>query len=280
MRHALVLIGVLILTLPCFAQVYESKDSQENWKRFLPEPLGRQAPPILELQRRPRRRLLQPPPNAPISQDQGSTIAFDEKLSEEIRRKYREKFGASEVEQMHSLPQTRGVYEPNMGFVHRVEEEGDEQMRFGNYVMRRLFEHHVDQSLKKDPRLRPIQETKERLSQTQVSFSRRSKLSTRYSISGSYLDLVWLNPWSKMTLTQETGSEPETILYIERDVTPRVVVQSYYRVVEDVTRVTGKYRWSRQVTLSLSGGTYTHEYEDGDRTSRASLVMAGFHWSY
>ncbi|MCE3009832.1 MAG: hypothetical protein LW875_04380 [Proteobacteria bacterium] len=129
-------------------------------------------------------------------------------LTSEFKLKYRETFGQVDAESISYQPANFGMLESFKGYNTAVEAENKKRKSFAEYMTKRLFEHHVDNYFKNDPTMRPVYETKEKLSNINVQVNQSFKFNFRYNLSNNTLDINTLNPWvdSKVTLEMNPRS--------------------------------------------------------------------------
>ena len=222
--------------------------------------------------------ILVPPPakdNKPPLKDQ----IFDTKLTKELRDRYEEKFGFSPVEQIHNLPDPTAFFADDFGGSRSIQEEADEEKKFGSFVMKRMTEYHADNYFKSNPTMRPVYELKERVSKIDVKVGKSFKLSAKYSLSGNYLDLKMENPYLDSKIVLEFGESglDDQVLVLGKRLTPSTYVETLYKNIDGIWRLTASQRIAKNLTGSLVGSTYTNGTGDSDRER---LVLAGVSWSY
>jgi hypothetical protein len=135
-----------------------------------------------------------------------SELIFNEKLSREFREKYREKFGQIDTSTIIYQPTKFSVLDENRGAVLKVETDNQERKQFGEFMVKRLIEWHVDNYFKTEPSMRPVYELKEKLSHVQVEVTKETRLNAQYSFSDNTLDLIVDGPLfqvSKITLLMD-----------------------------------------------------------------------------
>jgi len=208
---------------------------------------------------------------------------FDSKLSQEFRERYEEKFGRTEVQRVYNSPNKYTYYDDLYGFRGTPQEVDDEKRRFGEFMIRRLTEYHVDNYARNDPKVRPVWEAKEKLSNVQLQVA-QFRLDMAYSIAGNTLDLVVVNPWvsSKVTLLMDPGRfgpgpVDETIVSASRALTEATSVESHYYLNDGIASLILKRAHSANLATSLTASTFT---KAEGKSTRETLYLAGLSFGF
>jgi hypothetical protein len=206
-------------------------------------------------------------------------LIFNEKLSKEFSDRYDEKFGRTEGERAYQSPNQYTQYNDFFGFKGSARELSDERRRFGEYMIRRLAEFHIDHYAKNDPKVRPVWEAKERLSNIALEVD-RFRFDLQYSISGNTLDVKVINPW--LTLSQvrmEMNPEAfgpsqvrEAMVSLGRPLSDRIFLESHLRLEDGIVSLVGRRAMSQRLSTSLSASTFT---KDKGMSRRESVYLAG-----
>lgn len=208
-------------------------------------------------------------------------IIFDEELSKEFRLRYEMQFGRTEVEQNLNAPNQYQTYEYATGVRVTPEEDVEKKQAYGDYMIRRLAEHHVDQYAKSSPNLRPVYELKERVSNVNLEVRKGYKVKLHYSLSGNYVDVKVDNPYEVATqITLQMNEESfgptsvsETIVSVGYPVTKSISVGSYYTVNAGAFSLAGYKVLKDNLSTSITGSTHL---ADADKESK---IIIGFTWS-
>ncbi|MCC7404268.1 MAG: hypothetical protein IT288_07715 [Bdellovibrionales bacterium] len=213
-------------------------------------------------------------------------IIFDSQLSREFRDRYQLKFGQTEAEQNLSAPNQFYTYEHAQGVRVTPQEDVQRKRAYGEYMVRRLTEHHVDQYAQASPNLRPVYELKERVSNVNLEVRKGYKVRLHYSLSGNYIDVKMENPLdvaTKVTLQMDESSfgpssVNETILAIGYPLTQSVSVGTHYKINAKAFSLAGYKSLRPNLSTSLTGSTAAVDpsREDSPRDDR---VIIGFTWS-
>ncbi|MEO0335228.1 MAG: hypothetical protein AAF202_02470 [Pseudomonadota bacterium] len=95
-------------------------------------------------------------------------VIFDRTLTREFRYRYEQQFGRSEIERNVVNPSRFDEYFYRTSVGVSIEEDSQRKQIFGEYMIKRLTEHHIDQYAKSTPELRRVYELKDRLSKVKV----------------------------------------------------------------------------------------------------------------
>jgi hypothetical protein len=121
-------------------------------------------------------------------------LIFDRKLSKEFRYRYEQQFGRSSVEQNVTNPSRFDEYFYRTSVGVTLEEDSRRKSLFGEYMTKRLAEHHIDQYAKSTPELKRVYELKDRLSKVNVEVKKGYKVDMNYSLSGNFFQVRLKNP--------------------------------------------------------------------------------------
>jgi hypothetical protein len=214
---------------------------------------------------------------------------FNDTLSKEFRDQYQEKFGRTEAEQAYYSSNRFTFYEDSYGFKGGVRELTNERRKFGEYMVRRLAEWHVENYAKSDPAVHAVWEAKEKLSKMNVNVS-RLKFNLAYQIASNEFDIKLDSPWldSRLILQMNPshfgpGHIDETTLAIGRDLTRTVRIESHYAVFDGQASLIGRKQLSSSLSTSLVASTYTqnpgiarkYDFNVNGIAVRESLFLAG-----
>lgn len=202
---------------------------------------------------------------------------FNEKLSREFRERYEEKFGRTEIERVFQSPNRLSYYNDVYGMKGTPQEISDERRKFGEFMVRRLAEWHVENYAKNDPKVRPVWEAKEKISKIQVEVA-TFKVDAQYSIAGNTFDVKLKNPWaeSKVTLQMNPdgfgpGPINETLITVLKPVTKTYTVEGRWRVTDGVVSLIQYHpvgSWAGTLTTSAA-------IQDGGKSPRETIWLAG-----
>ena|GEM_PF-3478718 len=164
---------------------------------------------------------------------------FNPELTHEFQEKYNDKFGRTDAEHIFNSP-NRTSYYNDVWFQGTPEEYSEQRRQFGDYMLKRLAEWHVDNYLKTNPSVRGIYELKEKVSTMNVKVQ-SFQFDMRYEIAGNTADLVVKNPYlktAKVRLQMNPGSIgpstiDETIVTVGTDITRTISFETFYSMPLD-----------------------------------------------
>jgi|GEM_PF-3464366 len=124
-------------------------------------------------------------------------------LTKEFQTRYIEKFGVVDSDSLNYRPMNYSSFDSNGGASLQVQQASDDRKDFGNYMIRRLMEYHVDNYVKTDPQMRPLYETKQKLQDVKVQVNDNIKLNLQYNFSSNIADFYVNNPWVESKISFE-----------------------------------------------------------------------------
>lgn len=212
---------------------------------------------------------IQPPP--PLGPTLNQRL-FNDKLVKEFRDRYEEKFGRTEAEQIYNSPNRFSYFNDFYGFRGTPQELNDEKRRYGEFVLRRLLEYHVDEYAKNEPKVRPLWETKERLKEVRVEVA-SFRVDVQYSIAGNTLDLKFQNPYTSMArVRMEMDSGNEVTFSLGRNLTRTISAEMHYEVNDGLLSFIQRREIGPRLGISFSEQTTV---TDSGETPRGSTYLAG-----
>ncbi|MCM2280393.1 MAG: hypothetical protein NDI61_00945 [Bdellovibrionaceae bacterium] len=219
--------------------------------------------------------LLTPPPSGPSLHQR----IFNEKLTKEFTERYEQKFGRTEQQRVYLAPNNNTYYTDLFGFQGTPQQTDNERRRFGEFMLRRLTEYHVENYAKTDPKARVVWEAKEKLSNVKVAVGKSVKVSAKYSISGNSADINFANPWlgAKVTLYMGDDFTREAIVSLSKGLTPTVSAETHWAMDDGIVSLIGRKAMTPVLQTSFTMSTYTHH---GGVSRRESLYLTGASYSY
>jgi hypothetical protein len=221
----------------------------------------------------------------PVKTKPLSDVIFNEKLSREFREKYRERFGQLDTSTIIYQPTKFSIMDENRGAVLNIEIENSRRKQFGEFMVKRLIEWHVDNYFKTEPSMRPVYELKEKLSHVQVEVTKTTKLNAQYSFSDNSLDLIIDGPHfdsSKITLIMDSkqfgpGPIQDQKLYLTKALTKKLTWIGTATAVDGIasTELVRSFRsnWSTSVGTQAA-------FKQGGPSPRETKYMVGLGHSY
>ncbi|MBT4763143.1 MAG: hypothetical protein HOO06_15730 [Bdellovibrionaceae bacterium] len=212
-------------------------------------------------------------------------LIFQPKVKKELRDKYEEQFGSSVAERtLHSDIQAT-ANDNSYSAIYVEQEQLNEQQEFGEFVFKRLSEHHVDEFTKTNPKLRPLYEMKERISNVKLEVKKGYQVKIHYSFSGNYLDFKVSNPYeidAKLTLQMDPtefgpSDVTEQVIAIGYNLDKKTKLDSKFGISENEFSVTGKRRISKILSASITSSLTALEDTPGDHER---LLLFGLTWTH
>lgn len=129
---------------------------------------------------------------------------FNDKLSREFEARYKEQFGRSSPEIIYSrTPYLTSNYTEGQSLTFDEVEYQQRQRKFGNFMLKRLVEFHIQNESKTNPQLKAVNNVKESVEKVDVSFSDNFKLRVKYHISSNTTRFSMMNPYLDFTIRME-----------------------------------------------------------------------------
>ena len=230
-----------------------------------------------------------PKPSGPLLKDR----IFDQKLTNEIRNKYEDRFGPTQAMQIRSYSNRfnyslYGTIDPSRPQVSASNDALSQQSstlerRFGNYMASRLLEYHVDSYFRNEPGLKPAYQIKENISKLNVSFKPGWKFMSRYSLSSKSMEMKLVNPYVESGVLVEFGgtilptSNTDTTVKFGREIDQGLRTELRYKIVDGRVDWVNMRKLTPQVETSLTTGMTVHNH---GYTQREKLILAGVGWSW
>lgn len=217
--------------------------------------------------------------------DEGSLSEkiFNQTLSREFRERYEQRFGQTEIERVFLAPNRLSYYNDAYGQKGTPQEMVDERRKFGEFMVRRLAEWHVENYAKTDPKVRVVWEAKEKISNYKVEVA-SFRIDAQYSIAGNILDIKMVNPYvqSKVSLLMNPdqfgpGPIDEALLSVFRQVNSRYAVEGRWRVTDGVVSLIHYKPIARVWSGSLTTSAAIH---GAGRSARETLWLVGLGRSF
>jgi hypothetical protein len=272
MRNALLIASVLAAAFGGLGTAWAKRDYAPHGG-YLASTQGERDTQIADIV------IIQPPkPEGPSLNER----IFNDKLVKEFRDRYEEKFGRTEVERVYNSPNRYTYYDDMYGFKGTPQEMSDERRRFGDFVVRRLLEYHVDNYAQNDPKIRPAWEAKEKLKEMKVEIA-QFRFDVQYSIAGNTLDVKVNNPYMNLTrvrLQMDPGAfgpapMQEMIISLGRQFGTVVAIEGHYAIEDGITTFIERRALSPSVGLSVTESTFTKEHGLKLEVPRESKYLAG-----
>lgn len=208
---------------------------------------------------------------------------FNQTLSREFRERYEQRFGQTEIERVFLAPNRTSYYNDVYGVKGTPQEISDERRKFGEFMVRRLAEWHVENYAKTDPSVRVVWEAKEKISNYKLEVA-SFRIDAQYSIAGNIMDIKIVNPWaqSKISLLMNPdqfgpGPIDEALLSIFKPVSSQYAVEARWRVTDGVVSLIQYKPIARVWSGSLTTSAAIH---GAGRSARETLWLVGMGRSF
>ena len=203
---------------------------------------------------------------------------FNETLSREFRERYEQRFGQTEIERVFLAPNRTSYYNDAYGQKGTPQEMLDERRKFGEFMVRRLAEWHVENYAKTDPQVRVVWEAKEKISNYKLEVA-SFRVDAQYSIAGNILDIKMVNPYvqSKLSLLMNPdqfgpGPIDEALLSLFKQINSRYAAEARWRVTDGVVSLIHYKPIARHWSGSLTTSAAVH---GAGRSARETLWLVG-----
>ncbi len=203
-------------------------------------------------------------------------LIFTDEFSKDIVDRYQRRFGYTESQINIQAPNRFQEFTNNDGVRVTVEEDVARKRRFGEFMLRKLAEYHVDHYLKSSPSTKKVYEVKEKLSNTSVGIGGGFKLRAKYSFSGSSIKLRLKNPYriTNELIIDLGSSESSVIAHIGFPIFWNIMFRNYYDVeLQDLTTVFIK-SFKNDMSFSISNISSFDKEAPNDR------IIFGWNWRY
>ncbi len=227
--------------------------------------------------------IVSPPPK-----ENSARPFVSQKLTKEFQAQYETRFGRSEVERNYNASNRFTFYEYPGGLVESQQAHAARQRKFGEFMFRRLTEHHVDQYAKSNPDFRPVYELKDKIANVNVQVRKGYKLRFKYSYSGNFLDVRLENPYevdTKVSFQMGNGfgasAVERTIFSLAYGYSKLVTLSAFYEIdQEDSTTFLASRKLSQTLSATLTAAHDVPVDRDEWRTSpRQDLILVGLAWT-
>lgn len=212
---------------------------------------------------------------------------FTDQLIDEFRDRYQQMFGPMELSYLSpDLPDLDTIQIKSFELTERetLIKENEELRKFGEYVARKLFEHHVDSILREKPEARSIYNAKERITNANLSVGRQFQMKAKYSIGGNFLEIRAKNPYLETWVTIDFGpglrfNQQELVISGRRELIDNWIMDLSYRKNEGLFFIGAKKKISEALSLTLRASTYLHTRAEVEK-EHENLMLAGFAYRY
>lgn len=199
---------------------------------------------------------------------------FGEKITKEFKQRYEEKFGRTEAEQLFNTPSQYFEAETQPGVFQTAEEVAQEQRKFGDFMVKRTVEFHVDRWMKENPAARPVYELKEKISNVNVEVRPGYKARLKYSLSSNDLSVQVKNPQNIDNRIYTNLGSNETAIFLGYPVTKKIRVNADYNLDSEDMSLSGVRRLNQYWSASITG---TDRRQEGNLDNERKAIL-GLSW--
>ena len=224
--------------------------------------------------------MVSPPPKekGPLMAD----VIFDARLKREFQKRYTTEFGTTQFERNVETPTRYDQFQYSNGTRVTEQEYEEKKQRFGEYMVRRLTEHHVDGYLKTNPSTKQIYVLKEKLSKIQLKVKQGYNVKLNYSFSANVFTVELKNPYEieNQVLFQmnpdSTGPSEvtEAIWTVGVPLKNKIKLYTNYKAQDGIVDLVGVRPLSRTLSASLTGTTYTKDEGESIREHRLLFALS------
>jgi hypothetical protein len=211
-------------------------------------------------------------------------------LTKEFQNRYIEKFGVVDTDALNYMPMNYSSFDNNGQASLQMQQASDQRKDFGNYMVRRLMEYHLDNYIKTDPQMRPLYETKQKLQDVKVQVNDSIKLNLQYNFSSNIADFYVNNPWveSKISFEMSPGafgpsSVQEYRIWLNKQISKSLRWINQIAVDDGIVTTQLYKTVFRDVGTSISVSTYFHGNHGDwlrDTTYRENKLALGLSRSF
>lgn len=214
-------------------------------------------------------------------------VIFNPTLTNEFFYEYQQRFGRTEQEENYYLTNQQHFYRTSSGTITSVTED-QEKRAFGEYMLRRLSEYHVDNYLKTEPSMRRVYEIKQTLSNAKVQVGNYFKCDVSYIYSGNQIKLICDNPFANALINVQMETDKfyptaptETTLGLVRPVGMNLFAETHYQFVEGGLKGILTKNINSNFSVNVTGVTYLKEERQATQNNQVSAASVdATHTSY
>lgn len=199
-------------------------------------------------------------------------IWFNHQLSKEIRSRYVDQFGSVDTEaliyrntryaEMHDKAPDQSSFDATR----------NQRRQFGEFIIKRLLEWHVDNEMKAKPELRRAYEIKQALSEVTVPVTANSKLEVHLSLVGDSINILYLNPYIKgQYVIDPVLNENKFIL--SKSIDTKTNVQTEIFEKDGVASIEIQRLFPRNASASLKESSWYNPVGITPRESKTSVLF-------
>lgn len=206
---------------------------------------------------------------------------FTEKLKLDLIKQYRETFGYTEYEQINNT--SSRFTDAQSADSNRLTSTDDflaKQNQFGNYMMKKMAEYHVDNYMKSNHDLKAVYETKQKLSNIEYKTSNGSKLKMRYDLASNTATFSLEKPeerFHKSIDVKLTSTAPNTIARASYDITKVLRIESNYGIEQEISTLILSRRLAPNLMVSMTAQSLQKDIDA--LTPQQNRLLLGMSWN-
>ena len=221
------------------------------------------------------------PPQVSGSKNLNEKI-FNAELSKEFRTKYIQEFGTVDTDSfVYRDPKYAEMADDNRRGVSTEVANNNARRNFGDFMVKRLTEWHVDHYIKEEPQMRPIYEAKEKISNIKVEINKETRLDIKYSLAGNTLDLNIINPYLESRLISYMDPSAfgpaqtlENRLFLGMQINPLLRFNLYVAENDGIATAEVIRAFRGNISTSLSSSSWFKATGLSARETRTSVGMS------
>jgi hypothetical protein len=192
-----------------------------------------------------------PDPKQPSLQE----IIFNDQLSREFSLKYAEKFGDIDSESLTYRNSRFAEFNDRVPDQNSFESSRTERKKFGEYMITRLFEWHVDKSLKERPETEKIYDAKQALSNMKMSVGKNTQLQLKYSFVDNTMELNYANPLVESKIKMDPATM-ENKLIISKAINGNTTLSTVFYEKDGIAAFEISRQLQKQTHAALGSSTW------------------------
>ncbi len=214
---------------------------------------------------------------------------FNVKLIGEFNERYRQDFGYTGIvpSRLAQNQYTQVSYLP--GEQISLAEDGLRRDRYGQFIVRRLAEFHMDRYAKNSKSLKKAYEFKEVVSKYNIKIKKGYGLKINYSLVTNSMKVDLLNPFkikASYSVQMDSssvgpGEATEQVISLSYPVDKRTQVETHYKGVSNKLSLVGRRQLESnlEATLSWTSSAPENFIENTTGEIGEELLLMGFLWT-
>jgi hypothetical protein len=197
-------------------------------------------------------------------------VIFNDQLSREFRAKYVEKFGEVDMEYLTYRNSRFAELDDRLPDQASFENTRLVRKKFGEYMLNRLLEWHLDKSLKETPEMEKVYQVKQALANIQVPVTAETKIHMLYSFVDSTFEVNYLNPLVESKIKLDPVSTENQLIF-SKPMNHSTTVSTIFYEKDGIASLEISRRLQKQTQATLSSSTWFHQNGTSTRETRSSI---------